>query len=217
VCDGLLVDPRRARSITTRRAGLPPRTDAPGRYAVDDLTGDDRENGFAALREATVSGARWIGLSRIVVEGAALAVSVVLARLIPPAAFGHAAVALVVFALAATIGPSGLTAPLVQRSAIDREQIGVATTLSLVAGVAFTGLTLLFAVTVGPAIFGEDVAVLLALASPVWIVGAAAAVPQAMLQRELSFKSISLIDSAAVIVGATSALVLAITGMDAGA
>ena len=167
------------------------------------------------LRQATLDGVRWISISRVSAETAALASTVVLARLIPPAAFGHAAVAIVVIALAGVVGPSGLTAPLVQRRSLEPEHVGAATVLSLVVGVAMTALTLVFAETAGARIFGTDIARLLELAAPAWMIGAVGAVPQAMLQRELRFRWIALLDSASLLLGTAVAIILAILGLDA--
>lgn len=166
------------------------------------------------LRQATLLGVRWIAISRVCAETAALASTVVLSRLIPPAAFGHAVVAIAVVALVASV-PSGLTAPLVQRRSLEPEHVGAATVLSLVVGVATTALMLVFAETAGARIFGTDIARLLELAAPALMIGAVGAVPQAMLQRELRFRWLALLDSTSVVLGTVVAIILAVLGLGA--
>src|SRR5215213_8548299 len=60
------------------------------------------------LRATTLSGVRWTGLSRFVSEGTALGSAIVLARLVDPAEFGRAAVALSIIALAQVLGSAGI-------------------------------------------------------------------------------------------------------------
>src|SRR2546427_12183682 len=72
------------------------------------------------LGRATLVGVRWISVTRVVAETTALGSAVALRRLIAPDDFGHAAIALIVVALAAIIGPAGLTAALIQRKTPER-------------------------------------------------------------------------------------------------
>jgi O-antigen/teichoic acid export membrane protein len=141
----------------------------------------------------------------------------VLARLIPPAEFGRAAVAMVVVALAVVIGPAGITAPLVQRRTLERLHLEGAAFLSVVAGVSLTLLTLGLAPVAGEPLFGSETARLLALASPAWLIVALGAVSQSMLQRELRFRRIAVVDSASVLAGAATAVSLAVAGVDGAA
>ena len=166
------------------------------------------------LGRATLSGVRWISLSRVVVETTALVASFTVAHLVPPAAFGHAVIALVVVALAAIVGPPGLTAALVQRRVLDRDHVEAAAFLSLLVGGALTGLTLALA-PAWRSLFGHETARLLLLASPAWLLAGIGAVSQALLQRELQFRRVALVDAASVLAGTATTLVLAIAGVDA--
>jgi len=173
------------------------------------------DNRRADLREATLTGVRWISVSRLVTELTALASAIVLARLVPPAEFGHAAVAMIVVALAIVLGPAGLTAPLVQRRSLDGLHTEAAAFLSLGAGLVLTALTYVFAASAGEAIFGNETARLIELASPAWLIVGVGAVSQALLQRELRFRRVALVDATSVLVGAGSAVLLAVLGLDA--
>jgi O-antigen/teichoic acid export membrane protein len=172
------------------------------------------DEGRTELQEATLRGVRWISLARIIAETTALGSTVALARMIPPAEFGRAAVALIVVALAAIIGPAGLTATLVQRRAIERQHIQAAAFLSFVVGGALTVLTISL-VPFARSAFGEATGDLLLLASPAWLISAFGAASQAMLQRNLQFGRIAIVDSVSVLAGAATALALALTGLDA--
>ena len=178
------------------------------------MTADERR---AELRRATLLGVRWISVARAVVETAALASSVVLARLIPPAEFGRAAIALIVVALAIILGPAGLTAVLVQRRELERAHVEAAAFLSIVTGATLTLLTFAFAATAGVSLFGSEIARLLEIAAPAWLISSLGAVSQAMLQRALDFPRIAVLESVSVLLGTGTGIALAVAGLDAGA
>ena len=184
------------------------------REAVEDertaaMTGGEESQD---LGEAAVRGARAIGLARLVAESMLLCSSVALARLLTPAEFGHAAVALTVVALAAIIGPAGVTAGIVQRQELDEHHVGGAALLACAAGLLLTIATAIFARAVGEALFGDETARLLALASPAWLVVSLGAVPQSLLLRELRFGRIAFIEAVAAIAGAATAVGMAVFG-----
>jgi PST family polysaccharide transporter len=168
----------------------------------------------AELRAATLRGVRWISIARLIAETTALASTIVLARLIPPAEFGRAAVALIVVALAAIIGPAGLTAALVQRRTLERLHVESAGFLGLAVGAFLTALTIALA-PAARSVFGDETADLLILASPAWLIAGVGAVSQALLQRELQFGRIAVVDSVSVLAGAGAAVGLAAAGVDA--
>lgn len=172
------------------------------------MTGDEPPD----LGEAAIRGARAIGLARLVAESMLLCSSVALARLLTPAEFGHAAVALTVVALAAIIGPAGVTAGIVQRQELDEHQIGAAALLACTVGIGLTVATAGFALTIGDALFGDETVRLVAFASPSWLIVALGAVPQSLLLRELRFGRIAFIEALAAIAGAITAVGMALLG-----
>jgi O-antigen/teichoic acid export membrane protein len=185
--------------------------------ASDDDAHGDVPAPPRSLRSAAIQGVRWTSLARVVIEGTALASSLVLARLIPPSAFGAAAVALTVSALAVVIGPPGVTAHVVHRRALTVEGMRSAWFLAFALGLALSLATLGFGLYGAEPLFGEEVAHLVVLVSPAWFVTAFGAVPYALLQRELRFKRIALIDSCTALGGVTVTLVAALAGLDASA
>lgn len=168
------------------------------------------------LGRATLSGVRWISISRVLVETTALVSSVTVAHLIPPSAFGHAAVALIVVALAAIMGPAGLTAALIQRRDLERLHVEAAAFITLAVGVALTALTIALA-PAWRSLFGHETARLLLLVSPAWLLAGIGAVSQALLQRELQFRRVALVDAVSVLAGTGATLGMAIGGLDEGA
>lgn len=171
----------------------------------------------AALREASISSVRWVTASRVMAEVLAAGSTIVLARLIPPAEFGHAAVALGFIAVALGIAWLGFGTPLIQMPSITREQIEVATFLSVTIGVALSLATVLvFAPYLVAPIFGKREAYLLELASPIYALSGLGTVPNALLQRRLAFRRTSQIEILSLAAGPIVSIVLAAAvGLDA--
>ena len=168
----------------------------------------------ASLRDQTLSGVRWMSLTRLVAESAALIASIALARLVAPAEFGRTAAAVFFAMLAVAVSQQGVGSFLVQLKVPSRTHYQAASFVSLSVGMLGTTLMLVFAVAVAPMIFGGRTAYFLALSSPVWLLAGLTAVPIAQLQRQLSFGRLGFIEASASLVGPGVAVVLALRGME---
>jgi O-antigen/teichoic acid export membrane protein len=181
---------------------------------VARLMTDVRSN--EELTEATASGLRWITIARVVTELLLLVSLVVLARLIPPAAFGMFAVAVIVQELAVNVPSEGFGSALVQRRGMTREHLEGGFAASLLTGLALAGAALVLAVLVVRPVFGRETAYLVALTTPWFLLGALVAVPMAILRRRLDFRRLSLLALTQSLVRSVSSVGLAaILGLDA--
>jgi O-antigen/teichoic acid export membrane protein len=168
-----------------------------------------------SLREAALSGVRWITLARAASEVLAFAAAVVLARLIAPAEFGRAAVALIFVPLAGILMFEGFASALVQRPSYTEAHRRSAVFTSLVGGAALSAIA--FALT-GPLwtpLFGAPTGRLIALMSPIFVIAGVGTVSRAMLWRQLDFRRIGLIDVGTLLIGNGLAVALAIAGFGA--
>jgi O-antigen/teichoic acid export membrane protein len=154
----------------------------------------DRDLSREALRAATLSGLRWVTVARMVVELMLMASMVLLARIIPPAAFGPYAVAVVVQELAIGIQEQGIGSALVQRVTVRRDHLQAGQALGILSGVMLAVLIYIVARVAVKPLFGAPTASLIALSSPLFIIYALGIVPAATLRRELAFRRLSLID-----------------------
>ncbi len=176
----------------------------------------DEEPVGTDLRAASVSSVRWVSFARLVAELLAVGSAVVLARLVPPAEFGHAAVALGFTAIGLGVAWTGFGTPLIQMKSIERGDVEVGTFLSITTGSVLSLLTLfvLSPYAIDP-LFGGRIAYLLELASPIFLLSGASTVPNAMLQRRLDFRRISQIELVSLAVGPVAAItVAAAAGLD---
>src|SRR5262245_22061200 len=108
------------------------------------------------LTEAAADGLRWIAYARIVVEILLLAAMVLLARLIPPVAFGIFAVIIIVQELALTMPMEGVGGAIVQRKEIGREHLQAGLALNLINGFVLASVTAALAILVVEPLFGEE-------------------------------------------------------------
>jgi lipopolysaccharide exporter len=175
--------------------------------------GDVRSN--AELTETAGGSLRAITYARIAIEISLLAGMVVLARLIPPAAFGMFAVVLIIQELALALPMEGVGSAIVQRRSIGREHLQAGLSLSLLIGGVLAAITFGAANVVISPIFGRETASLVELATPWFLIGAIYSVPAAVLRRRLDFTRLSLIELTMTSTRAAASIGLALLGLDA--
>ena len=169
----------------------------------------DREG----LKAATLSGARWVGVSRLVAELFALATTVVLARLISPAEYGTAVVVLILPMLASILTYEGFGAFLVQTRTCTREHVGSAVLLSIASGLLLTILVFILAPLVAEPVFGPQTSDLAQLCAPIFLIASFGSVPRALVQRRLDWKWMNLIEIIGLIVVSVASVTLAFAGL----
>ena len=168
--------------------------------------------GVGDLRGRVLRGLLWVGASQAGGQLTRAVVAVFVARMLTPAEYGLAALALVFASLVMIFSDLALGAALIQRkslSAVDRDTAFWAT---LTAGVLFTALG---AGLSGPiaALYGEpDAQPLLVVLSLSFLVSALGATQQNLMLREMDFKRYESIALAGGLAGAVAAVVVAATG-----
>jgi O-antigen/teichoic acid export membrane protein len=178
-----------------------------------DDHGPEPDGDASSLGRTALQGARWVALSRLGSEILGFASSIVLARLILPAEFGHAIIALFVGALALGVSQQNVGAALVQMAAPRQRHYEAAMAMALGLGVSFAILTWL--VTVALRGQADDATLdLVALMSLAFVVVAPSAVPQALLQRRLDFRLLSLVEVLAVVANVAVSVGCALAGLE---
>jgi len=169
---------------------------------------------MSELRKAAFVGARWFAGARAIAEVVAFGSSLVQARLIPPPEFGRAVVAMAFFAVGTTLFTEGVAAPLVQRRDASTRHFEVGAVLSVVSGLVLAALfAFVVPLAVSP-VFGERTAELVRLLAPVFVFNGIAAVPRAMLQRRLDFRTLGAFEVLSLLAGSAATLALAFAGLD---
>lgn len=164
------------------------------------------------MRSQVIHSVKWLGLARLVGQGTAALMSVVVVRLLEPADYGVMAVALIFLGVILLLNEMGLGAALVQRETLERREIEqvfgllLVVNLMLYAAVYYTApfIAVLFK---EPRI--TPIIQLVALRLPLI---ALLVVPRAMLQREMRFQVKSMVDLAGMVSASSATLVLAMLG-----
>jgi lipopolysaccharide exporter len=198
------------------RGTVPPRLPKAFDGAAVNQSAMTDERDLNGLRAASVRGLRWVMIARPLVECVLLGSMVALARLISPAEFGHFAIASLIAGFGGA-SVSALTTALVQRAQLDRDHLQAANALALGSGVVLLGLTLVAANLIVVPIFGTRTAELVRLSAPGTLVAAASVVPLAVLQRQLAFRRLSIIDVTGTSTRALGSVILAVAGLNGSA
>lgn len=178
---------------------------------------DSHELDPEQLKEAAVSGVRWFAGAKVASEILQFIAAVALARLVTPADFGNAAVALIFLPLSVILTYEGFGSALVQRKLVHAGHFEAATLTSIAAGILLSLLTFFLAPIIAAPIFSDEIAHLIQLVSPVFALAGIGAVPRAHLSRKLDFRLISLIETVSLVIGAFAAVGLAVANFGADA
>lgn len=153
------------------------------------------------LQRRALAGALWMSADRVLFFAVAAVVTVVLARLLPPSAFGVVGAALVVVEIAAQVVNAATAPALVQRAELGRQHLAAAFWISVGVSIALFGLV--WVVTPSMAEFFDIPALLTVLPclALVFVADGVSAVSRALQQRALAFREAVIIRAAADVVG----------------
>jgi polysaccharide transporter, PST family len=167
----------------------------------------------AGMRRRTVHGAGATAVGQALKFALQFGSQLALARLLDPAQFGLVAMVLPVLGLAMALNDFGLGQAIVQRTDITHRQVSALFWLSLAIG---TGMTLL--ATAGAPLLAEmydeprTLGITLAAASLI-LLSTLSVVPMALLNRQLRFVTLAVIEVTAVLAGAITGIVAARAGL----
>lgn len=161
-------------------------------------------------RRAAVSGARWTIASRIALQLFTWPVTILVMRLLEPGDYGLMAMALVVSGFVALFAELGLGVALVQADAADEEMQRAACALIFGLNSLVAALLMLVAPFMAQAFDEPGVTPVVQVLTLDLLVSAIASVPQAMLERDLRFRELSLAQMVAGFVASLTTLVAAL-------
>jgi O-antigen/teichoic acid export membrane protein len=166
----------------------------------------------ASLRDRTLRGLGWSGLSQVLRQGLQIGISILLARLVAPSDFGALAMVMVFAGFAASFSDLGLGAALVQKQDAQPRHAATVFCLHLAVGIV---LALLLAGT-APLIAGfyhnPRLTALCRGIAPVFVLNAFSGVPMAQLQKAMAFRQIARIETSAMLAAGVTAAFLALNG-----
>ena len=165
------------------------------------------------LTERTLEAGHWRSASLVAQLVLQFGTAIVLARLLPPADFGLASLALVVVGFVAVLADAGLSSALVYRRPLASEDIRVAFTLSLLMGGSLSLALVLLAPLLAAPFRHDSLVPVLRAESPLFVLAAAGNTARALLRRSLDFRRLFIIDVVSYTIGyALIAVTLAALG-----
>ncbi|MGH9954930.1 MAG: oligosaccharide flippase family protein [Nitrososphaeraceae archaeon] len=153
------------------------------------------------LAQSALRGFYWTSLGTGVQAVLELLVLVVLARLLTPKEFGVFSAALVVVSITSIFSWFGIGWAVVQREVLEARHVRTAFTLSLLFSAAATGLIWLFAPSISSFFLIEGLTPVVRVMSLILLLQNASVVADSLLQRDLRFRSLSIIKVTALAVG----------------
>ena len=162
-----------------------------------------------SLREKTISGAKWSAMATIVIIGLGLVQMTVLARIIDNHQFGLLTVSLVIIALADTLSDFGIANSIIQRKEISHLELTTLYWLNVGLGIFVFVLVFLLSDVIAGVLHNPDLAPLMRTLSFAFVVIPHGQQFRALMQKELEFNKIGMIETSAVLAGFTFTVVSA--------
>ncbi len=162
-----------------------------------------------SLREKTISGAKWSAIATVIIIGLGLVQMTVLARIIDNHQFGLLTVSLVIIALADTLSDFGIANSIIQRKEISHLELTTLYWLNVGLGIVVCVAVFLLSDLIGDVLNNPDLAPLIKTLSLAFVVIPHGQQFRALMQKELEFNKIGMIETSAVLAGSTFTVVSA--------
>ncbi|EPG0674720.1 MOP flippase family protein [Escherichia coli] len=162
-----------------------------------------------SLREKTISGAKWSAIATVIIIALGLAQMTVLARLFNHHQFGLLTVSLVIIALADTLSDFGIANSIIQRKPIRHLELTTLYWLNVGLGIVVCVAMFLLSEVIGDVLNNPGLAPLIKTLSLAFVVIPHGQQFRALMQKELEFNKIGIIETSAVLAGFTFTVVSA--------
>lgn len=169
----------------------------------------------ASLQARTVSGIVWTGAANVGRQTIGFVITILLARLLAPGEFGLVGMVVVFTGLARVLGEQGLAAAIVQRASLSEPQISSVFWISVLGGLVLTAFFWALAEPLARFYGVAQISELTRALAFGLFFAFLGAVPRAMLQRDLRFERLALIDVIGELSAGAVAIVLALRGAGA--
>ena len=162
-----------------------------------------------SLREKTLNGAKWSAIATVIIIGLGLIQMTVLARIIDNHQFGLLTVSLVIIALADTLSDFGIANSIIQRKEIGYLELTTLYWLNVGLGIVVCIAMFALSETIADALNNPELVPLIKTLALVFVVIPHGQQFRALMQKELAFNKIGLIETSSVLAGFTFTVVSA--------
>jgi len=172
-----------------------------------------------SLRDKTVKGAKWSAISTVASIGISFLQMTLLARIIEPHQFGLLTIAMVVILIADTLADFGISNSIIQRKELTEIELSTLYWINIIIGFVVFLVTYLLSHQIAQLLHQPDIEWLIKTLSFAFLIIPHGQQFRALLQKELEFSKIGLIETIAIVIGFTVTMTsasfypLAITAM----
>ena len=164
------------------------------------------------MKSQTIRSAKWVSLSQVIRQAVRFATLIVLARLLDPDDFGIMAMVVVVTGFVSMVGDLGVSAALIR----ERDPSPGLCSSAFWINVGFSVLAMLLVIAAADSVarfYNEPrVAPVLSVLSVTLFLTGIMLVQRALLERDMRFKDVALIETASTVLGALAAVAAALAG-----
>jgi PST family polysaccharide transporter len=165
-----------------------------------------------SLKRQVISGVRWVALANVAAQILQFVITLVLARLLTPDEFGLVAMIAVFIGFAQLFSELGFGLALVQRKTIEERHLSSIFWLNIATGMALTGILALSSPLIA-GFYSEPMLIPLTTVIALnFTIGALNDVQTAILQREMQFRRMVLIQTLSIGAAGVVAIILAAAG-----
>ena len=172
-------------------------------------------DGALNIERSVRTGVLWKFVGQIGVQGTRFVTVAVLARLLDPADYGSAAVAVALATFAPTVGDMGMGAALVQTDSATPRVRSTAFWGSLAFGVSISALFVVFAVPVGHFLDDPRIGTMVAVGALTFAIYSLGSTSHATFMRAMNFRTIELRYMLALVVAGGLSIIAAASGLGA--
>jgi len=165
------------------------------------------------LKKQTVSGIKWLVGSSFLQKAMSVGTMVILARILGPADFGLFALAFIAIDALGLFKSMGFDSALIQRKDNIEQAANTAFFIIPVLGIALYLVLSILAPWIGKFLNNQGVVGIIRALGIIFVIGCFGKVPAALLEKNIQFKKVSVIEISSAIIYSLTAIVLAFSKM----
>lgn len=164
------------------------------------------------LDNALVSGVAWIAVVKWISQILTWGTTLIVARLLQPSDYGLIGMAAIFLGLVQLVSQFGLGTAVITMHDLDDDQVSQLNTVSLLLGIVGFVLSAAVAIPIGKFFRASKLPLVIIVMSIAFVISAFSLVPNALLQKEMRFKVLAIIQGFQGLAQAISTLILAYLG-----
>ena len=164
---------------------------------------------YQTKKQVLLKGVLWDFAGKGAHQVVSFVISIILARILGPEAFGLLGMAMVVIGIAQVFGDFGFSSGVIQAKEVTVVQYNTIFWINVIFGLLLSTLTFFLASFVAWFYESDTVGNIFRSLSPLFLLGSFSVLPLAILKRNVDFKSVAIINFIAVIIAGTVGLIFA--------